>query len=232
MRLVVADYGQIELRVAAAIAKEQVMLEAYRTGADLHAKTAAFVLGKPLQEVGKEDRQLAKAVNFGLLYGQSANGLIKYAKTSYGVDLSVRDADKFRRLFFEAYKSIKSWHEQAWTEARNGATEVRTALGRRRLLPKASNDDWGRFTGLVNTVVQGSCADALKLAMVELAQELPSGAGIVSTVHDELIVEVPEDRAEETKLLVEKCMLRAVEQLFPGLPVAAEVKVCNNWGEK
>ena len=102
-KLVVADYSQIELRAAAAIAGETKMIEAYQRGEDLHRGTAAAVLGKPLEQVTKEDRQLAKAVNFGLLYGQSAPGLVKYAASSYGVTLTEDDAQEIRAKFFRTY---------------------------------------------------------------------------------------------------------------------------------
>jgi DNA polymerase I-like protein with 3'-5' exonuclease and polymerase domains len=100
------------------------------------------------------------------------------------------------------------------------------------MLPFGSDEGWNRFTCLVNTPVQGGSADALKLAMVDLAKRLPEGAGIVSTVHDELIVEASENKADEVKCLVVSCMAEAMAKLFPGLPVEVEAKVCENWGEK
>jgi DNA polymerase-1 len=230
--LVVADYSQIELRGAAATADEEMMLTAYKEGADLHRQTASLVLRKPLEEVLKEHRQLAKAVNFGLLYGQSARGLVRFAKTSYGVDLTESDAEAFRNRFFEAYPGLKRWHNENWQRAKNGATEVRTVTGRRRLLPSGPTKEWQRFTGLVNTVVQGGCADGLKYAMVNLAQRLPEGAHIVSTIHDELIVEAPQELAEEVKALVCQSMVEAMELLFPQVPIEVEAKVVANWGEK
>jgi DNA polymerase-1 len=231
-RLVVADYSQIELRVAAAISGEQRMLDAYNRRADLHKQTASLVTRKPMEQISKEDRQLAKAVNFGLLYGQNAKGLVRYARNGYGVELSELQAAKIRELFFVNYKSLQVWHRDAWTQAGKKAVEVRTILDRRRLLPTKANENWDRFTSLVNTPVQGSCADALKLAMVDLARRLPTGAGIVSTVHDELIVEAPEGSAEEVKGLVVTCMIEAMRSLFPELPVEVEATVCANWGEK
>jgi DNA polymerase-1 len=231
-RLVVADYSQIELRVAAAISGEQRMLEAYNLRADLHKQTASLVTKKPMDQISNEDRRLAKAVNFGLLYGQSANGLVRYARTGYGVELSEQQATQMRQLFFANYTSLQVWHRKAWNRARQTATEVRTVIDRRRLLPTGADESWNRFTSLVNTPVQGGSADALKLAMVDLARRLPQGAGIVSTVHDELIVETPETLAEEVKSLVVACMLEAMKKLFPTLLVEVEAKVCVNWGEK
>jgi DNA polymerase-1 len=231
-RLIVADYSQIELRVAAAISAERRMLDAYNQDADLHKQTASLVTQKPLEQISKEDRQLAKAVNFGLLYGQSAKGLVTYARKSYGVELSEAEATKIHRLFFANYRSLQVWHREAWNQAWKKAVEVRTVLDRRRLLPTGATENWNRFTSLVNTPVQGSCADALKQAMVDLAKRLPEGAGIVSTVHDELIVEAPEDLVEKCKTLVTQSMEEAMKRLFPNLPVQVEVNDCANWGEK
>ena len=230
-KCIVADYSQIELRAAAVIATEEQMLKAFAEGKDLHSRTAGLILGKPEADVSKEDRKLAKAVNFGLLYGQSAQGLVRYAKATYGLDLTTVEAEQFRARFFNAYRGLQRWHAEARTNA-NVATEVRTISGRRRLLPTDPKRWWDRFSGLVNTVVQGSCADGLKQAMVELSRRLPAGAGIVSTVHDELIVETPESLAEETKRLVEECMVQAMRELFPEVPIEVEIRICSNWGEK
>jgi DNA polymerase-1 len=189
-----------------------------------------LILGREL--VTDPERKLAKAFNFGLLYGMGEATLVTSAKNEYGVPLTLEQAKKFRARFFNAYVGLKRWHLNAEAKAKAGAKEVRTIIGRRRLLPPGPDDWWKRFSQLLNTPVQGGSADALKLAMIEIAQLLPSGAGIVSTVHDELIVETPEDKAEETKRLVEECMKRAMEQLFPEVRMKVEAKICGNWGEK
>jgi DNA polymerase-1 len=230
--LVIADYSQIELRVAAVIAGEERMLRAYQKGVDLHKQTASLVLEKPLDQVSKEDRQLAKAVNFGLIYGQSAEGLMGYAKTGYGVDLTEQEARTFRNRFFDVYPGFKQWHERNWRKAKNLVREVRTKTGRRRLLPRESEMGWQRFTGLVNTAVQRGCADGLKYAMVAVSHQLPQGAGIVSAVHDELIVEVPEALAEQTKALIQQAMIDAMARLFPEVPIEVDAKIASTWAEK
>ena len=230
-KLVVADYSQIELRAAAAIAGETKMIEAYQRGEDLHRGTAAAVLGKPVDAVTKEDRQLAKAVNFGLLYGQSAPGLVKYAASSYGVTLPEDDAKEIRAKFFRTYGSLRQWHGESHLQAEKGVSEVRTVLGRRRLIPPEASA-WERFTALVNTPVQGGCADGMKRALVQLAAALPPSARIVSTVHDEIIVEAPEHEAEDIRRTVEAVMVEAMAALFPQVPVEVEANVCASWGEK
>ena len=112
-RLIVADYSQIELRAAAAIAGETRMIEAYQAGADLHKLTASVVLGKPETEVTKGDRQLSKAVNFGLLYGQSAPGLVRYAATSYGVTMTGDQATDSLSGSLHRYASASSFRSKA-----------------------------------------------------------------------------------------------------------------------
>jgi DNA polymerase I-like protein with 3'-5' exonuclease and polymerase domains len=229
--LVVADYSQIELRAAAAIAGETKMIEAFRRGEDLHKTTAAAILDKPVSEVTKEDRQISKSANFGLLYGQSAKGLVKYAASSYGVRLSEEDAQEIRAKFFRTYGSLRQWHGESHMKAEKGISEVRTVLGRRRLIP-AEATAWESFTALVNTPVQGGCADGMKQAIVALAQRLPEGARIISTVHDELIIEAGLADADAVRQIVETAMVEAMSELFPQVPVEVEAKVCNAWDEK
>ncbi|MBN8459393.1 MAG: bifunctional DNA primase/polymerase [Verrucomicrobia bacterium] len=230
-RLIVADYSQIELRAAAAIAGETRMIEAYKAGADLHKLTAATVLGKPEDAVTKADRQLAKAVNFGLIYGQSAPGLVKYAATSYGVAMTGDEAFAIRTAFFRTYSRLRQWHGQSHNTSEAGIAEVRTRTGRRRLIP-GNSTPWERFTALVNTPVQGGTADGMKRAIVLLSGRLPEGAMIVSTVHDELVVECPEESAEPCRQLVMTAMVSAMSALFPEVPVGVEANVCTTWAEK
>lgn len=230
-KLIVADYSQVELRAAAAIAGETKMIEAYRNGVDLHKQTAAEVLGKALNAVTKEDRQISKSANFGLLYGQSAPGLVRYAASSYGVKLELDQADHIRRQFFRTYGALRQWHGESRVKADKGAREVRTVLGRRRLIPETASE-WERFTALVNTPVQGGCADGMKRALVMLAERLPASARLISTVHDEVLVEAPEVIAEQVCLIVQTTMVEAMEVLFPQVPIEVEAGVCEHWGEK
>jgi DNA polymerase-1 len=230
-RLIVADYSQIELRAAAAIAGETKMIEAYKAGADLHKLTAATVLGKPEHEVTKPDRQLAKAVNFGLIYGQSAPGLVRYAATSYGVTMDEDEATRIRQAFFRTYSRLRQWHGTSHNQAEEGITEVRTRTGRRRLIPSTASD-WERFTAIVNTPVQGGTADGMKHALVLIHQRLPKSARIVSTVHDEVVVECREESAAECREIITTAMVEAMAALFPEVPVEVEANVCTTWAEK
>ena len=230
-RLVVADYSQIELRAAAAIAGETRMIDAYKAGADLHKLTAATVLNKDQAEVTKSDRQLAKAVNFGLIYGQSAPGLVRYAATSYGVTLDEDQAQSIRQAFFRTYSRLRQWHGSSHNQAETGVTEVRTRTGRRRLIPTTASD-WERFTALVNTPVQGGTADGMKHALILIDQRLPKTARIVSTVHDEVVVECHEDTAEQCREIITTAMVEAMAALFPEVPVEVEANICTTWAEK
>jgi DNA polymerase-1 len=231
MRLIVADYSQIELRAAAAIAGETKMVDAYKAGADLHKQTAATVLGIDESEVTKAQRQTGKLASFGLLYGQSAPGLVKYAATSYGVTLDEDQAHEIRHAFFRTYSRLRQWHGESHQHAQAKASEVRTRTGRRRLIPDNASD-WERFTALVNTPVQGGTADGMKHALVLISQRLPETARIVSTVHDEVVVECAEETAESCKQVITTAMVEAMADLFPEVPVEVEANICNSWAEK
>jgi DNA polymerase I-like protein with 3'-5' exonuclease and polymerase domains len=229
--LIVADYSQIELRLAAAIAPEPLMIESYNSGADLHVRTAGIILSKADEAVTPDERRLAKGINFGLLYGQRADGLVRYLKTSYGVTITKAESAKFISRFFGSYKGLRQWQQRAKRIAGNPATrEIRTRFGRRRLLPK--DKSWQRYTSVLNTPIQGGSNDGLKLALLELSRKLPAGARIVSTVHDEIIVECNASDADQVKVHVESEMKSAVGVLYPEVPIIVESRVCNNWAEK
>src|SRR5262249_41247320 len=128
--LVKADYSQLELRIAARVSGDEALLAAYRRGDDVHAQTARKVLGK--DDVTAEDRQLAKAVNFGLIYGMSAGGFRPNAQAEYGLALTEEEAREYRAAFFRTYPGLARWHAQV---KRRHAPETRTLAGRRRLIP-------------------------------------------------------------------------------------------------
>jgi DNA polymerase-1 len=147
--LVKADYSQIELRIAAKISGDERMLEAYQGGIDLHSLTAKSLADAG---VGKEDRKLAKAVNFGLLYGQGARGLKEFARDKYETDITLEEAALYKRRFFETYPGLAAWHERERQRMKRGETETRTLTGRRRV-------GVTKFTEWVNAPVQGTGAD-------------------------------------------------------------------------
>jgi DNA polymerase-1 len=232
--LVVADYSQIELRIAAKIAGEERMLAAFVTDEDIHAITARSLTGH--EEVTKQERKLAKAVNFGLLYGMSPGGLRNYARASYGVEMSRAEAERYWREFFEIYPGLRAWHDREYRQLKkHGSTETRTLTGRRRT-------GVTKLTERLNSPVQGTGADGLKLALAllyERRDECP-GAVPILAVHDEIVLECREEKAEEVKAWLVKAMVDGMEEVLNSglgtdhperVPVKVEVEVVDSWGE-
>jgi DNA polymerase-1 len=233
--LIVADFSQIELRVAAYFAGDEFMLAAFRAenklDRDLHCQTAAAVLSKSPEHVTKADRQLAKAVNFGFLYGQSAKGFQEYARTVYGILLSLEKAAELRDKFFARYTGLAKWHSDAWRKAENGIAENHTIIGRR--LMAQGDQAWDRFQAHTNYVVQGSAADVVKEGMVEVDAILPTDVYLIASVHDELIYDAPMLGASELCQRIRVTMEAAFTKLFgPELPIEVEANVVSSWGEK
>jgi DNA polymerase-1 len=230
--LVMADYSQIELRIAAKISGDARMLEAFAEGLDVHEITARSLTGR--EEISKEDRRLAKAVNFGLLYGMSPKGLRDYARASYGVEMTVKEAERYWQDFFETYPGLKTWHDREWRELKkHGSTETRTLSGRRRT-------GVTKFTERLNSPVQGTGVDGLKLALAllfERRHECP-GAIPILAVHDEIVVECAEGDAQKVEAWLKKAMVDGMDQALnaselegPRVPVEVEVKTGRTWGE-
>ncbi len=215
--LIKADYSQIELRIAAEISGDQRLIAAFAQGADIHALTASRVLGKSLDAVTDDDRQLAKALNFGLLYGMGAATFAQTLRASLALD--EEQAKALRERFFAAYPGLRRWHRSQ----PDGTVEVRTLAGRRRMVE--------RYTDKLNTPVQGTGADGLKLALALLweTQERCPGAVPVLAVHDELVVECDRDQAEDVRAWVVKCMTRGMQTFLRRVPVEVEVTVCRDW---
>ncbi len=217
--LIKADYSQIELRIAAKITGDKRMMAAYRDNEDLHTLTARALLGK--QDVTKADRQLAKAVNFGLLYGQGAKGLMAYALGSFGVSLTEAEATAHRNTFFRTYPGLRKWHNST----QEGAVDTRTLAGRRRAGVM-------RYTEKLNTPVQGTGADGLKRALALLweRREQCPGAFPVLFVHDEIVVECDEAQADAAVAWVKAAMIDGMVPLIAPVPVEVEASVGKTWG--
>jgi DNA polymerase-1 len=220
--LVKADYSQIELRIAAKIANEARMIAAYQRGEDLHTITAQQMTGRTT--VTPSERQLAKPVNFGLIYGLGADTLQRKAKTDYGLDLSQQDAERYRRAFFTAYPGIKRWHNRI---CRDRAKETRTLTGR-RVLVEAD----GFFGAKANYMVQGTGGDGIKLALAllwERRREFPAAFPVLA-VHDEIVVECDCEQARAVEQWLRQAMLDALTPLLDPVPVEVEVKIAQTWG--
>ena len=222
-----ADYSQIELRLAAKLWNEPVMLEVFRKGGDIHATTARSITGK--EEITKEERKLAKAVNFGLIFGQGAEGLRNYARNNYGVEMTLLEAKRYRERFFESYPAIRAWHRREGSSFDNGDVTARSLAGRMRQV--------GSFTEKINHPVQGAAADGMKLALAllwERREECP-GAVPVLAVHDEIVVECDEEDAEKAKTWLVKAMKDGMDAVVnvsePRVPIEVEASVVQTWGD-
>ncbi len=220
-----ADYSQIELRVAAEIADDQRMIQAYQEGEDLHRLTASLISGKSLDQVGPFQRQAAKAVNFGLIYGMGAKGLQDYARETYGIQMTEGEAGVFRNRFFEAYQGIARWHQELRTSA---PEEARTLSGRRHLF--SGNAGLSVHT---NIPVQGGAADILKQALGILRDELDDiDAYMIAVVHDEIILETDQRDAQQAADILKEGMETAGKHYLKKVPVSVDVKIGSDWGEK
>jgi len=216
--LVKCDYAQIELRLAAEIAGDKSLIDAFQRGDDLHAVTARTVLGKT--SVTKDDRQAAKAVNFGLLYGMGAEGLRIYAKNEYGVHWSLEEAVAVRSKFFDTYRGLKAWHRRQ----PDGALNTYTVAGRRR-------SGITSFTQKLNSPVQGSGADGLKAALGLLGETRGrvSSAAPINVVHDEIVIECDRAQADEARAWVMDAMRGGMETVLQRVPAEVEATICSDW---
>ena len=220
--LIKADYEQIELRLAAEIAPDVRMKKAFYEGRDLHSVTASYLLGKPETEVVTDSqRQMAKAVNFGLIFGMGAKGLSSYAQNNFRVKMEEHEAAKIRRRYFEAYSGIKNWHE-----LQSRKRETRTILGRHRIL-EGERD----YTNKLNSPIQGSAADGLKLALIKLWETRHLvNAYPVLTVHDEIVIEAPKELAEKAAEWLKRCMEDGMGEFLQEVPVAVDITSKESWG--
>jgi DNA polymerase I-like protein with 3'-5' exonuclease and polymerase domains len=227
--LIVADYSQIELRVAAHLAPCEAMRAVFRAGRDPHRATAANLAGKPEHAIDDHERKLAKAVNFGFLFGMGAERFRSYAKDSYGLELDPQQAAEAREAFFRTFPGIAAWHRRVRGLARTGEHEpitVQTAMGRRRTFPTGSFS----YNAALNIPVQGTAAEGFKLAMVRLHRELPQIAGRgVLVVHDEYLAEVPREHAERGRALVERIMIESMRELIDSIPILVDARVATCW---
>jgi len=221
-QLVVADYSQIELRIAAIMANDPTMLEAYRQSEDLHRKTAAAIAGIAEREVTKAQRQIAKAANFGLIYGMGGRTLAGYASAGYGVSMTPQEADKARSKFFATYPGIARW--QAVTKAKGVSDPaVKTAGGLIRDLSKEPGG-W-QLTKALNTPVQGTGAEILLAALSNLPKALSGlDAQLIHHVHDEIVLESSERDAESAKRALTAAMEKGFAALFPDHPMPGLVE--------
>jgi DNA polymerase-1 len=226
--LVDADYSQIELRLLAHIADDEAMIEAFLSGADIHTSTAAQVFGVKPDEVTSEMRRRAKAVNFGIVYGISDFSL------SQDIGVTRREAGEYMERYFTTFQGVRNYMYQIVKRARQDGY-VKTLMGRRRWLPELQSSNYNmRSFGervALNMPIQGTAADIMKLAMIRVRNRLQAEklqARLILQVHDELIVECPNDEASHVKALLKEEMEAAADL---SVPLRTDAAVGKSWGE-
>ncbi|MEW6637852.1 MAG: DNA polymerase, partial [Actinomycetota bacterium] len=228
-RLVVADYSQIELRILAHMTREPALVESFRNGEDIHTRTAAEIFDVRMESVTPELRRRAKMVNFGILYGISGYGLA----SRLGLDrVHPAEAERYIRRYFERYPKVTEFIRESLREAEELGYAT-TLFGRRRYVPELRSPNKNiRKLGerlAFNARVQGTAADIIKVAMVDLAPRLkPLGSDMIMQVHDELVFDVDEERVEEVARLAAERMVAAYD-LDP--PLEVEAKAGYRWGQ-
>ncbi|HEY64786.1 MAG TPA: DNA polymerase I [Caldilineae bacterium] len=226
--LLAADYSQVELRILAHVSQDPTMLEAFRRGEDIHASTAAKVYGIPIEAVTPEQRRVAKAVNFGLMYGQSAYGLAQ--QTGMDQDRAVQ----FIEAYFKTYPKVKEYLDRTRRQAAEHGY-VETLLGRRRYFPELQRPSVSRNVRMaaeraaINAPIQGTAADIIKIAMIRLHRALCERgmrSRMILQVHDELVLECPEEELAEAAALVKEKMENAFQL---DAPLKVDLEAGPNW---
>jgi len=223
-----ADYSQIELRLLAHLSEDPHLISAFRHGEDIHARTAASIYQIPVDKVTKEQRQYAKAVNFGVIYGQQAFGLARELK------ISNKEAQAFIDMYFKLYSEVKKYIEESKEIAHKTGKAV-TFTGRERLIPEINNSNKMIRAAAerlaINTPLQGAQADLIKKAMLDMDQILKDQklkSKMILQVHDELVFEVPDEEVAQMKSLVKQTM-ESVMTLK--VPIIVDIAVGKNWKE-
>ncbi|MFC1888967.1 DNA polymerase I [Thermodesulfobacteriota bacterium] len=227
-RMISADYSQIELRILADVAGDSSLIEAFRNGDDVHARTASEIFGVAPEGVTAEMRRRAKVINFGVIYGMGAFGLARQLGTS------MAEAKDYIDSYFETYSGVRAYQEETVEEARKKGF-VMTKMGRRRKLPEIDSPDHNMKAfaerTAINTPIQGTAADLIKIAMIRidglLAEKFPK-AKMILQVHDELVFEVPEDEVDPVSEVVRAEMEGALEL---SVPLVVDLNDGANWEE-
>ena len=226
--LLSADYSQVELRILAHLSKDQTLITAFENHEDIHTRTAAEIFGLPAEMVTPEMRRDAKVVNFGIIYGMGRFGLSRQLK------IPVNVADEYIRNYFMKYPGVKSYQEQILREAREKGY-VSTIMNRRRPIPELLNSNKniaanGERTA-INTPIQGSAADIIKSAMIRIQKTLiekQMQSFMILQIHDELVLEAPEDEVEEAKKILKEGMEGVIRL---DVPLIVDIGMGKNWSE-
>lgn len=228
-KLISVDYSQVELRIVAHMANDSAMIAAFKAGQDIHATTAAAIYNIPLSQVTKEMRRHAKAINFGLIYGMSPFGLTRTT------DLTLAEAEDFVEAYFKQFPGVKRYLDNMRRQAAQQGY-VETLLGRRRYFPglkiQRNPSQRGREEReAINAPIQGTAADIIKIAMLQLPKTLKDAglsARLLLQVHDELVLECPDEQLHQTASIVRQVMEKAYTLTAP---LSTEARCGQNWGE-
>jgi len=221
-----ADYAQFELRLAAALADDEKLIETFNSGVDVHTKTAAEVFEIPLSKVSRDQRRAAKVINFGVMYGMSPKGL------SDATGMSFYEAKSFIDDYFRVRSPIKEYLDKVLEQAKTKGF-VETYFGRRRPTPDVNSSNFlirnSAERAAQNMPIQGTEADLMKQAMIKLDKALPEGAEMILQIHDSVIVECNEEKASEVAEIMREIMEKIGSQFK--VKLAVDVKIGKNWGE-
>jgi len=228
MHFVSADYAQIELAILAYLSGDPVLLQAFREGRDIHRQTASLIFSVPENEVSAEQRRVGKTINFGVVYGMSAYGLSQSLKIPKG------DADRFIKTYFQRYEGVDRYLKETIRGAEQNGF-VTTLMGRRRRIVAIRSPNRTEKSGAeriaVNSPIQGTAADIVKLAMVKLSRRLREeklATRILLQVHDEIILESPAEESERAARLVQDVMEHVVDEQ---IPLKVHCEIGDSWGE-
>jgi len=235
-----ADYSQVELRIAAMLSGDKKMLGQYLRGEDIHMIRAMRMTGKPADQVSKEERKKAKAVNFGYIYSMGAKKFVSYAFDNYDLKITLEEAEADRRSFFEDYQSLRPWHARQRKLAQRYG-RVQSPIGRIRHLPDIkSEDEKVRAEAerqAINSPVQSFASDLMLLSLVELHRNLDrKRCRIVGTVHDSILFEVKQGYEDEYAEIIKNQMedMSLVKKKFATevtVPIVADIEIGTHWGE-
>ena len=229
-KIITADYSQIELRIIAEVSQEPEFIKIYKNNGDLHKKTASLVLGKPESQITKEERQQAKAVNFGFAYGLGAKSFKQKAKNDYGINISEDDAQDKRNKFFDNYPILNLYLKQIGIKAAQDQQIINKAG--RVVRFEATLASWQYENMGKNTPIQSLSADITKTAMGNLYMLLkPYNIKLINTVHDELVFECIDKDIEICKKIINDVMVETSQKYIISIPAPVEVNVSQEWSK-
>lgn len=218
-----ADYSASQLRVLAAVTKDPRLTGAFDAGSDPHRLTASLVLGVAEEDIDGDTRKKAKPVNFGFVFGMGIDRFIRYARAEFGVEFTPEEARQYKAAYLASYRGIASWHARMRREM---PLEIRTRGGRLRRFKNRRKGYCQRLA----TPIQGTEADGMKYALVLLHRRLPAlGGRLVLPIHDEVLAEVPEEKAEEGKELVVATMIEGMARYVLEIPIVVDAEIKRSW---